>query len=373
MKRRQWAIIGGFAILVMAFLVKNYLAASAEEKAPVKRSQGSLVMYQEIKADSVAISIPIDGPVQAFNKIELFSEVSGVVNRSSAKFKEGQAYAEGEVFLDLDDSEAKSAYRSARSNFISLIGQVLPDIKLDYPERYDAYYKYLQVLNQSQNLLSPPQENLEKLKLFLSGRGFYSSYQSAESARVRLAKYQLKAPFDGSLTEALVEPGQLVRAGQILGEFIGEGQFEMLANISPSQARMISIGDSVSLHSTDGQREYRGVLYRINEKVDPATQSIGVFIRLEGADIIDGEYLRGDLSGNSLANAMQIDRKLLIDENSLYQIVDSSLQVLQIEILHSDPEHIIFTAPDSVLRIPSGKIPGAYPGMKVRLTKADRL
>lgn len=372
MKRRQWAIVGGLAVLVIAFLVKNFLAASAEEKAPIKRSRGSLVVYQEIKAGSVGISIPIDGPVQAFNKIELFSEVSGVVHRSSSKFKAGQAYAEGEVLLDLDDSEAKSAYRSARSNFVSLIGQVLPDIKLDYTERYDSYYRYLQSLSASNSLPAPPREKLEKLKLFLSGRGFYSAYQTAESARVRLGKYQLKAPFEGTLTEALVEPGQLVRAGQPLGEFIGKGQFEMIAKVGPGQARMINIGDSVMLRSTDGQAQYQGLVYRINEKVDPNTQSIGIFIRLMGENIIDGEYLRGSLSGKRLGNAMQVERKLLIDENSIYQIIDSTLQVLPLNIIHSDPEHVIFSAPDSLIQVPTGKIPGAYPGMKVRLTKADR-
>lgn len=372
MKRRQWAILGGIAILVLAVVIKNVLAASAEENAPVKRSQRSLVTYQDLKSGPVPIRIPIDGPVQAYNKIEIYSEVTGIVSSRSQKFKEGQAYADGELLLDLDNSEALSAYRSARSNFLSLIGQVLPDLKLDFESRYEAYYKYLQGLNQSKGLVSPPQETDEKLKLFLSGRGFYSSFQTAESARVRLEKFQLKAPFKGTVTEALVEPGQLVRAGQLLGEFIGEGQFEMLANVGPNEARMIKLGDSVSLTSTDGFRNYQGVVYRKNQKVDPATQSIGIFIRLQGQDLQDGEYLRGDLSGRALPAAMQIERKLLIDENSLYQIVDSTLQVLQVNILHRDPQTVIIAAPDSSLRIPAAKIPGAYPGMKVRLQKATR-
>ncbi|MCR9152587.1 MAG: HlyD family efflux transporter periplasmic adaptor subunit [Bacteroidetes bacterium] len=369
MKRRQWAILGGAAILVLAFLFKNYLASSAEAKTSVNRSQQKLVTYQNLYADSVSIRIPIDGPAQALNKIELFSEVSGLVGTQSQKFEEGASYKKGEVLLALENSEALSAYRSARSNFISLVGQVLPDLKLDYPDRYDTYYRYLQKLSAADNLPKPPTESDQKLKLFLSGRGFNSAYQSAEASRIRLDKFMLLAPFDGTVTEALVESGQLVRAGQALGEYIGEGEFEMLSSLGPDQARMVEIGDTVALESIDGRRKYQGLVYRKNEKVDRSTQGLNVYIRLNASDLNDGEYLRAELRGKAIANAMEISRKLLIDEKHLYVIEDSSLVKLEVDILQRNPEIVIIEAPKKMLQVPVKKITGAYPGMKVKLTK----
>lgn len=370
MKKRQWAIIGGAAILVLAFLLKNYLADSAEQKAPLNRSQKKLVEYLELESGSVAIGIPIDGPVQALNKIELYSEVSGIVSASSAKFKEGRSYQKDEVLLELDPSEAKSAYRSARSNYLSLLSQILPDIKLDFPDRFDSYYRYLQSLSSSTDLPAPPIEANAQMKLFLGGRNLYSSFQNAKAALLRLEKFSIKAPFSGSLTAATVEPGQLVRAGQILGEYLGGGSFEMMASLSADEARMVKLGDAVQLQSSDGKRSFEGSVFRKNEKVDPATQRLSIYIRIDSDELTDGEYLKGKLEGQALANAMEIDRKLLIDEGSLFRIQDSSLVQVEISILHRDPQSVIIAAPMPRMQVPVGKIPGAYPGMKVRLIKA---
>jgi len=372
MTKRQWAIIGGAIIIGLAFLFKNYLANSAQSKAPLKPKAGKLVAYHDLQADSVAIRIPIDGPVQALNKIEIYSEVTGIVKSNARRFEEGQSYRKGEVLLAMDNSEAESAYRSARSNYFSLVSQVLLDIKLDFPDRFDTYYQYLQDLSKNQSLIDPPSEKNAQLKLFLSGRNLYSSFQNAEAARIRLSKFEISAPFNGVVTEAMVESGQLVRAGQILGEFIGKGRYEMISSVSPEEARMIEIGDSVRLFSNDNRRTYRGVVYRKNEKVDPNTQGLNIYISLEAEDLNDGEYLRAELRGKSIANAIELDRKLLLDEKSLFTIEDSTLVVQEVKILHRDPERVIIEAPEKAMRVPLKKVPGAYPGMKVRLTKATK-
>ncbi len=370
MKRRQWAIVGGAAILVLAVLLKNYLAASGEKKTPVNRSQKKLVEYRDLKAGSVAIRVPIDGPVQATEKIELYSEVSGIIGTESASFKEGKKYRKGDVLLSLDNAEAKSAYQSARSNYLSLVAQILPDLKLDFPARYSSYYQFLQKLNSSDGLIAPPNEKDEKLKLFLSGRSLYSSFQNAKASEIRLSKFEIRAPFDGTVTAALVESGQLVRPGQVLGEFIGGGSFEMVSSISPEIAEMVSVGDSVLLKSSGSERNFAGLVYRKNEKVDPATQSLQIFIQLNSQSVKDGEYLKGELRGKLLSAAMEIDRKLLIDEKHLFRIQDSTLVLQEVEILHRDPERVIISAPQESLRIPARKVTGAYPGMSIRLAKA---
>jgi membrane fusion protein (multidrug efflux system) len=377
MKRRQWAILGGAALLVFAVLLKNFLAASAEEKAPIKRSPTKAIDVQTLVAGDVAVQIPIDGPVRASQKIEIYAEINGILKPNAKAFKEGQYYKKGELLLILNDSEAKSAYRSARSNYTSILSQVLPDIKLDYPQRFDHYYSYLQALSgqQAQGLARPPEENDEKLNLFLSGRGLRSAYESAEAARIRLEKFQIKAPFDGSLTEVNVEVGQLVRAGQILGEFIGEGSFEMLSSLSPRESKRVQIGDSVKLESTSSTEHYKGIVFRKNSKIDPNTQRIGIYVLIQPTSrqkLADGEYLRGALQGRSIPNAMALDRKLLMDEKSIYVVEDSLLAIQEVEVLQSSPDQVIIKAPKASLVLPKTQVPGAFPGMKVRILKRKK-
>lgn len=367
MKKRQWAILGGGLILVAAFLIKNKLAEVDPQESRKAPRIIKAIEAKTLKAGAVAIEIPIDGPLVAQNKIEIYSEVNGIVKASSKNFEAGNYFFAGDVLLDLDDSEAKSSYLSARSVLINTLSQALPDLKLDYPEAYPIYYKYLQSLSNNEALSTPPKENNSQLKLFLSGRGLYSNYQNAESARIRLSKYQIKAPYKGSLTEALVEVGQLVRPGQKLGEFIGKGKFEMIASVASSEIGRIKIGDSVALRANDDNRSYRGRLFRKNEKLDPSTQRVQIFVEVEGEYLSDGEYLKGSIAGQEIKDAMAIDRKLLIDENHLYRIADSILVKQRVEVLHSSPEKVIIKAPLPEMKVPLKPVAGAFEGMQVRI------
>lgn len=369
MKKRQWAIVGGIAILAIAFLLKNKLSEVDPQESRKAPKIIKAIEAKVLKEGPVAIEIPIDGPLEAKNKIEIYSEVNGIIKSSSLNFEAGNQFKEGSILLDLDDSEARSTYLSARSVLINTLSQALPDLKLDYPEQYPRYYKYLQNLSGGQSLVAPPSEKNQQLKLFLSGRGLYSNYQNAESARIRLSKYQIKAPYDGTITEARAEVGQLVRPGQKLGEFIGKGSFEMIASVASSEIDRIKIGDSVKLIANDDGKSYTGTLFRKNEKLDPTTQRIQIFIEVKGDYLSDGEYLKGTVAGQKIEKAMAVNRKLMIDEDHLFRVADSILVKQAVEVLHSSPETVIIKAPMPEMVVPLKPVAGAFEGMKVRILK----
>lgn len=369
MKKRQWAILGGVLLLAVAFwLMKSLSKVDEQANRPVKKVIKAIEAKQ-IQAGSVPVRIPIDGPLVAKNKIEIYSEVNGIIESSPIPFETGNFFDEGDLLLSLNDSEARSAYLSAKSLLINTLSQLLPDLKLDYPDRYPVYYDYLKSLNRQKELSAPPRERNDQLKLFLSGRGLYSNYQNAESAQIRLKKYQIRAPYPGTLTEALVEVGQLVRPGQKLGEFIGKGSFEMIASVASSEIERIKIGDSVRLVANDNGQNYQGRLFRKNEKLDPSTQRVQIFIEVAGTGLSDGEYLKGQIGGQKISEAMAIDRKLMIDENHLFRVEDSVLVKQEVTVIHSSPEEVIIAAPMPKMLIPKKPVAGAFEGMKVRIIK----
>lgn len=368
MKKRQWAILGGLLILILAFVLKNQLAQSSEVAAPKAINRIKALRVDEVENRSIPIQIKVDGPVRAQQKIEIFAEVNGLLSLDATKFKAGRSYKKGEILLDLDDTEARSSFQALKSQYISILSQTLPDIKLDFPQHFDQWYQHLQQISAG-NWEAPEKVSDEKLRLFLSGRGVYSAYENAESARIRFSKYQIRAPFDGSLTEAMVEPGQLVRVGQKLGEFIGEGKFEMISSVSSSEIAMVNIGDSVDLEASGNGAKYQGVVYRKNAKIDPSTQRVAIYILIENAALSDGEYLRGNLSGPSLENAIAIPRNLLHKKESIYIIQDTVLAEAQVEILHKSPEQVVVRGLKNGSLIPRKPIAGAYVGMPVKIIK----
>jgi membrane fusion protein (multidrug efflux system) len=368
MKKRQWAIIGGAVILIAAFMLQRRLAGTPAEERTSRKLPVKGVEVIRIENADVPVEVHIDGKLNALNKIELYAEVNGVLRKMSKQFDEGIRYRKGETLLSLENSEATAAYLATQSEYINVVTQALPDIQIDYSEVYDTWQSYLDKASSQDHIPAPPETKNDQLHLFLTGRGVYSSYQSMESARIRLSKYRLSAPFDGIVTEALVDPGTLVRAGQRLGEFISPGTYELVSAISTSELALIETGDEVSLSSPDTRGDWQGEVFRINAKVDPATQRVKVFVRVDAGDLRDGMFMNGTIKGQTVASAFRLPRKLVYDNHYTYVVEnDSILSRKELDIIYSSPGTIIAKGLPNGSILPKEPITGAFTGMKVKV------
>ncbi len=193
----------------------------------------------------------------------------------------------------------------------------MPDIRLDYPDEYQKWQAYLNSFDINKTTPELPALNSDKEKFFISGRGINSAYFNVKNLEVKLGKYNLKAPYNGILTEALVTPGTLVRAGQKLGEFIDPSVYEMEVSVNAEFADLLKKGNTVKLHNHEKTKEYTGKVIRINGKVDATSQTIKAYIQVAHSDLREGTYLEANLSARSEKDAIEISRKLLVDNKQL--------------------------------------------------------
>lgn len=367
MKKRQWAIIAGFAILALAWWGKNQLAVVPEGQASSRPASVRAVRVMAIQNSAVPVVIRIDGRVSARDKIQLYAEVSGVLQYQSKRFEIGQNYRQGESILALDDREARSAERAAFNDYLSLLSQVLPDIQLDYPEQYPQWRDYLEQTAARGEAQDPPVSEAGALQLFLTGRGLYSRYQNWRSAAVRLAKYRLLAPFDGSVSQSAVEPGSLVRSGQLLGEFMGGQSFDLETSVSPSEISLFKEGDSVHFEDPLSGEKYHGRVARKTRALDPMTQRVRVQLELSGPGLYDGQYLSAAIEGGRVPGAFALERKLLQEEKAVFIVRDSVLHRQVVEVVHRSPEQVIVRGLPEGSLLCADPLPGAYEGQLVKI------
>lgn len=370
MKKRQWIIIAGLAVLVLSFLLMQWLGSQTPEQSPVKARALQGVEVLKVQNENTSTFIKVDGPLAAVRKIQLFAEVTGVLEDGPKAFKTGVEYRKGEILLSIENSEARANYEASLNQYISTLSRALPDVKLDYPQAYQRWQKHLKALQGKGALPEPPRPENEKLKLFLTGQGVYRDFENLRSAQIRLSKFTLRAPYNGVLTEANIETGTLVRAGQALGEFMATDVYEMETSVSPREAELIEKGDSVKLYRSDGRGPFTGVVHRKNAKVDPSSLRLKIFIRLKGESLHDGLYMKGQIRGKVLENSYRLDRNLLIDRQSVYLVRDSSLVKQPVEILHREPGEVVVRGLPDGAQLPKKPVPGAYPGMRVKIVKA---
>jgi multidrug efflux pump subunit AcrA (membrane-fusion protein) len=175
------------------------------------------------------------------------------------------------------------------------------------------------------------------------------------------------------VTEALVTEGSLVRAGQKLGEFIDTGIYELEVAISKTYSDLLKVGEKVSLHNLDGSREYKGVVTRINARVDQATQTITAFIEVADAGLNEGMYLEANLNARQEENAIEIDRGLLLENDRIFVVRDSVLDLIDVNpVYFTDKSVVLKDVPDGTT-IVSRPVVGAYAGMLVKVYRDNNM
>jgi RND family efflux transporter MFP subunit len=188
-----------------------------------------------------------------------------------------------------------------------------------------------------------PEVESEQLKLFLTGRKIYATFYDLKESEARLAKYTIRAPFDGALTETYINRSSLVRVGQQLGEFISYDDYELEASINVEDLRYFEIGSKVTFTDVRGIAEYVGTLVRINNKVDPNSQLVKVFFQIKDQSLRSGLYLQGTLNAKAYENAMRVTFEALVDASSVFLIEEGTAVLQPVEVLEKTPNEAIIS------------------------------
>lgn len=365
--RKLVSIILGLLILIGAGVLAYYLIDSnKKEKAPVKKVVKT-VFVDTVKNSTVPIELPANGTLIAKNRIELFSEVQGVFQYSAKDFRPGENYSRGQVLLKLNSQEYFASVQSAKSELYNQIAAIMPDLRLDYPDAFSKWESYLNNYNLDKTTPKLPEISNNKERYFITGRGILSTYYNVKNLEERLVKYSIIAPFDGILTDALVTKGALVRQGQKLGEFIDPSVYELEVSISKEYSDLLQKGEKVILQDLEGSETYTGKVSRINASIDQATQSIRVYIQVEGDSLKEGMYLEAQLEAKKIENAISIDRKLLVNQNQLYIVRDSILDLVKIEPVYTSEEKAVVKGLEDGIKMINKPVSGAYAGMPVKI------
>ncbi len=365
--RKVILTILGILLIVAAMFIARSLANGNKRVRPVPPKVVKTVFTDVVENSTVPIIIPANGNLVAKRRIELFAEVQGVFRPSSRLFKPGQLYNSGQTLIKIDASEYFATVQSAKSNFYNSLTAIMPDLRLDFPEIYSKWQQYLNDFEIDGPTSKLPEITSEKESYFVTGRGIISSYYNIKNLEQRLSKYNIRAPFKGILTEALVTEGTLIRNGQKLGEYIDPSIYEMEVAISKSYVELLKAGEKVELRNLDHTQTYEGRVSRVNGSVDPTTQTITVYIEVKDDKLKEGIYLEAQLNAKQEENAIEIDRNLLLENDKVFVVRDSILDVISVKpVYFSDTKVVLKDIPNGTV-ILSKPLQGAFAGMSVKI------
>ena len=366
--RKYITILIGIVLVVAAAYIARDLSNREQRRRPKNEKVAPTVFIDTVKNRNTSVTVLESGRLLAKHRIELYSEVQGVMQSTNKEFKPGVTYRKGETIVRIRNDDFYANLQSQKSSLQNLITSILPDLRLDYPEAYKKWDEYLRNFDMNKPVAELPEPSSDKERFFVTGRNIYTTYYSTKNLEIVLSKYNLRAPFDGVLTDALVTPGSLVRQGQKLGEFIDPKVYEMEVAINKSILPALSVGQDVVVRDPENHNNHwNGKIIRINGKVDRTTQTVMVYIDLRDKDLKEGMYLEALINGEAINNSMEIARSLLIDDSKVYIVQDSSLHLVDIDPVFFNEKTVVVRGLIDGQHLVSRAVPGAYAGMEVKI------
>ncbi|WP_299364124.1 HlyD family efflux transporter periplasmic adaptor subunit [Winogradskyella sp.] len=368
--RKYLSAIIGIALIILGVLVFNLMNSRKNVEVSDNTEEIDIlpISVKLVELTNIPYVIEATGILKAKERIEIYSEVQGILKSTKTPFKIGNSFQKGESLIIINSDEHLAQIKSSRSDLMNQIAAMLPDMEIDYPNVYKKWEAYLEDfdLNASRTQKLPSAES-NKEKLFVSGKNIYNSYYNLKNLEERLSKYYINAPYNGIVTESNVNVGTLIRSGQKLGEFIDNSRFELEISVPATENKFLKKNTEVGLVTIDKSESFKGLITRINGKIDQSTQTINVIVGVKGDDLKDGQYLTAQIRGNDLTNVFKIDNALILENNNVYVVEDNRLQLKTIEVVNYQGNMAVVTGLEHKMLLANEKIANAYPGMPVKI------
>lgn len=243
--------------------------APPEPSAPPKPTPG------ETKATSIEVQVRVQQPERLPREIVLTGHTAPlrtVTLRAEIEAKviavgaaRGARVTMGEVIAQLATEDRELRLKEAQA----LVAQR----ELEYAAKKSLQQKGYQ----AQTQMAEAQTLLESAKTMV------------EQAQLALANTVIRAPFDGVLTQRLVEQGDYVSKGNSVAEIMDEDPFLIIADVTELQRSHLQIGAVATAHLVTG-KTVTGHISLIATRADPATRTFPIEIEVPNPD---GEIAAG--------------------------------------------------------------------------------
>jgi RND family efflux transporter MFP subunit len=365
--------------LLPALLLAAALAAcSRGEGAPQKGAGAAAAPALFIAAEDVhtvrnsaLTSGPsITGSVQPERRADLRAEISAIVLKVLKE--NGDAVRKGELLVRLDDTairdglaSAEAASRAASQAFEQAQRQLERMKTLRGSGMASA-----QQLDDAEGRRNAAQSDLEAAK----ARGV--------TARQQMQRTEVRAPFEGVVSDRKVSAGDTAQIGKELLKVIDPTSMRFEAMVSSESVGLVRPGQGVHFRVNGyGDQEFAGKVRRVNPAANATTRQVEVLVDFVGdkQPRLAGLYAEGQLETQS-RTSLTIPATALVREGdtaSAFRVSGNKLQKVALAIGERDTrsgDYVVkagLAEGDQVLRYPSALLKDNQPVQAAAPAKAS--
>ena len=373
-------------LIFMAIGVSVFLALTAS-KPQLERTKPPapmpMVRVSTIKTGPQSVTIQGEGTVTPVREIELVPQVAGKVVFISPNMVDGGSFKEGDILLRIDPLDYQLAVTLARAK----VKDSESRLKVAEEEAAAAKEEW-RLLYQNSNDIDgdPPSLVAKEPQLAAAKAQLAADRADLQKALLALKRTELKAPFNGRISEENVDIGQYVSTAKPLATLFSTEAAEIVIPFEDEALFWFDVpgftpgdgpGSAVKVRARVAGRDlgWSGKVMRSEGKLDESTRMINVVVRIEKPyatrpPLAAGLFVTVEIRGRTLKNAAVIPRSALRDNNTVW-VVDEKGQLVfrQVDIARLDTNQAILRAglKDGDRLVTSG-LNAVTDGMKVRVS-----
>lgn len=261
-----------------------------DEPAP---GEGARIQSPAVAATSTPAPVSFVGVIVDAARVELIAPTTG--NLVEVTVHEGQAVTEGAVLARIDDPEARAeraVARAERRAAKARVGRAAIEVSRAERERSEqrrlaeAGLAAAHAVDEAQTVAAQAVADHRQAKADLA-----AAQARVDRLEARLARTELVAPFDGTVTTRRLDPGARVTAEMPILTLSREADPWVRFAVSPAQAAELRGGAVIDVDVGGATR--RATIERIAPRVDAAAEMIFVSARLEPAPVGAGSIAAG--------------------------------------------------------------------------------
>ena len=327
-------------VVAMWFLSSFRTAPAKKKPAPVMK----IVEIRSVALDAIPAEIVAYGRLASSQPVILYSEVDGTLQLGDLTFRPGQSFKKGNLLLKIDTRQITLDINTAKSDLLNALASVLPEIKLDFPEKFPVWQDYFNNCRFDKKIPELPAAANQKIKLYLSRFNVYKIFFTIRDLEILYEKHFFYAPFKGSIVSADLRVGSNARTGTRLGEIINLEDLEAEMPVPADDIRWIDRNKPVNLTSSEIEGTWTGTIRRIGKTIDTRTQTVQIYIEVDQSgdeNLYDGVFLKAHIHGLNIPNAFVVPREALYEEQFVYLLEDEKLSYRPVQVARRQPDYVI--------------------------------
>jgi len=380
----------GLMLVLLGLGVAGFLALTAS-KPQLKRTKPPtpmpMVRVSQIKTGPQSVTVRGEGTVRPLREIQLVPQVNGKVVFASPVLVDGGQFKKGDTLLRIDPLDYQLAVTLAQARVKDSESRlrVAEEEAAAAVEEWGLLYKDQGVADEDPPALVAKEPQLAAAKAKLA-----ADSADLQKARLYLERTELKAPFNGRVSEESVDIGQYVSSAKPLASLFSTEAAEIVVPFDDESLFWFHVpgftpgngaGSPVKILARVAGRElnWTGKVVRAEGKLDERTRMINVVVRVEKPyarkpPLVAGLFVTVEIQGRTLENAAVIPRAALRDNNTVWVVDETGLLVFRrVDVARLGTNQAILRSglKDGEMVVTSGlKI--VIDGMKVRLMTPNK-